>query len=76
MIKISHESIKIPLQKFNGELPVTDMMIPTTSCTLEETVDLVCNLLDIPVYEEGRLDALHLLFETFIDYKRISRSRF
>ena len=37
--------------------------------------DLVCNLLDIPVYEEGRLDALHLLFETFIEYKRISRSR-
>ncbi|XP_057342215.1 intraflagellar transport protein 46 homolog [Microplitis mediator] len=41
----------------------------TLDCELPRVVDLVCNLLDIPVKPETRLESLHTLFTLFLEVR-------
>ena len=47
-----------------------DMKLPSSEldCDLEQYVDIVCALLDIPV-QQNRIHALHLLFTLFLEFK-------
>lgn len=45
------------------ELPTADMDIP-----LEQYVDLICSLLDIPVHK-SRIQSLHVLFTLYSEFK-------
>ncbi|XP_035704758.1 uncharacterized protein LOC118434738 [Folsomia candida] len=38
---------------------------PDISCSLENYVDIVCNMLDIPVYNENKVHSLHVLFSLY-----------
>ena len=40
-------------------------------CDTPSLVDLVCNFLDIPVYENARLEALHTLFTLFLEVRSL-----
>ena len=43
------------------------------SKTLEEAVDVACNILDIPVHKEqpnGRIESLHLMMSLYLEFKR------
>ena len=53
----------------------TSTAVPMVSSTLEESVDLTCSLLDIPIHKDGRIQALHLLFSTYVEYKKINRQK-
>lgn len=43
---------------------------PELSCSLREYVDIVCSILDIPVYKD-RIQSLHLLFSVFSAFKQM-----
>ncbi len=45
------------------DLPTADMEIP-----LEQYVDIVCTILDIPVHK-SRIQALHVLFTLYSEFK-------
>ena len=47
----------------NSKLPSAEL-----DCDLEQYVDMVCALLDIPV-QQNRIHALHLLFTLFLEFK-------
>lgn len=46
------------------QLPNADI-----NCTLKEYVSIVCGLCDIPIHKEKRIEALHVLFTLFIEFK-------
>jgi len=45
------------------ELPTTDMELP-----LEQYIDIICSILDIPVHK-SRVQALHVLFTLYSEFK-------
>lgn len=40
-------------------------------CSLPDLVDIVCSILDIPVFEEARLESLHTLFSVYLSVRNI-----
>ena len=52
------------------ETILKNMKLPSSEldCDLEQYVDIVCALLDIPV-QQNRIHALHLLFTLFLEFK-------
>lgn len=46
------------------QLPNADI-----NCTLKEYVSIVCGLCDIPIHKEKRIEALHVLFTLFVEFK-------
>ncbi|XP_059482061.1 intraflagellar transport protein 46 homolog isoform X2 [Neocloeon triangulifer] len=42
---------------------------PDLDCSLENYIDLICGILDIPVYE-SRVESLHVLFSVFLAVKQ------
>jgi len=49
----------------NLKLPTADL-----DCKLKEYVDIICSILDIPVYK-SRIQSLHLLFSVFSAFKQL-----
>lgn len=47
----------------NVELPSADL-----DCSLSQYVDIICNLLDIPVYK-NKVHSLHVLFTLYMEFK-------
>ncbi|CAD6244164.1 GSCOCG00013278001-RA-CDS [Cotesia congregata] len=47
----------------------------TLDCELPQLVDIVCNLLDIPVKPEIRLESLHTLFTLFLEVREFNKDR-
>ena len=45
-------------------------------CSVPEIVDIVCNLLDIPVDQNSRLEALHTLFTLFLEVREMNNRAF
>lgn len=45
-------------------------------CELSDLVDIVCNLLDIPVKHDTRLQSLHVLFTLFLEVRNIGDRNF
>ncbi|KAJ8664424.1 hypothetical protein QAD02_006086 [Eretmocerus hayati] len=49
----------------------TDRSDPDSDLSLGETVDLLCALLDVPVYGGNRIEALHIVFALFTEIQNI-----
>ena len=45
-------------------------------CELPRLVDVVCNLLDIPVEEDSRLEALHTLFTLYLEVRNVRAQKY
>ena len=50
--------------------------ISKLDCDIPHLVDLVCNLVDIPVQENARLESLHTLFTLFLEIRNLKDQRF
>jgi len=51
----------------NMKIPSADM-----NCSLQEYIDIVCSILDIPVYK-SRVQSLHLLFSVYSAFKQMQQ---
>lgn len=45
-------------------------------CELPNLVDIVCNLIDVPVQPDTRIESLHTLFTLFLEVRNISDRNF
>lgn len=45
----------------------SNIEVEKLGCTLSESIDLVCSLLDIPVYEGAQIESLHVLFTLYLE---------
>lgn len=46
------------------KLPSADM-----DCNLKKYIDTICSVLDIPVYQDNRVQSLHILFSLYMEFK-------
>lgn len=51
---------------------LSKLQIPSAglNCTLENYIDIVCNILDIPVYE-SRIESLHVFFSLYSSFREV-----
>ncbi|XP_012273562.1 intraflagellar transport protein 46 homolog [Orussus abietinus] len=56
---------------FELEQKLTDMNLDLSKldCDVSQLADIVCTLLDIPVHENKRLEALHVLFSLYLEVR-------
>ncbi|XP_043478629.1 intraflagellar transport protein 46 homolog [Leptopilina heterotoma] len=54
----------------------TPIDISKLDCDISTLVDLVCNLVDIPVYDDARLESLHTLFSLYLEVRNLKDQRF
>lgn len=54
----------------------TPIDISKLDCDITTLVDLVCNLVDIPVYDDARLESLHSLFSLYLEVRNLKDQRF
>lgn len=61
--------------EFEELLQSTSLPSADLECELKDYVDIVCGLLDIPVYSKNRLHSLHLLFSLYSEFKNSQHFR-
>ncbi|XP_076640926.1 intraflagellar transport 46 isoform X2 [Halictus rubicundus] len=54
----------------------TELDFTQLECDLPELVDMICNLLDIPVDEDSKLEALHTLFTLFLEVRNARAQKY
>ncbi|KAM3182644.1 hypothetical protein ACTXT7_011883 [Hymenolepis weldensis] len=50
-------------------LKTVDLPNASLNCSLKEYIDIVCGTMDIPVYNNNRIQSLHLLFSLYLEFK-------
>lgn len=58
------------------KLNETSIDISKLDCDIPTLVDLICNLIDIPIYKDARLESLHTLFSLFLEVRNLKEQRF
>ncbi|VDQ07696.1 unnamed protein product [Trichobilharzia regenti] len=58
------------------EESMRNLQIPSSQldCSLKDYVDIICAILDIPVYN-NRIHSLHLLFSLYLEFKNSQHFR-
>ncbi|XP_078035415.1 intraflagellar transport 46 [Augochlora pura] len=54
----------------------TELDFTQLDCDLPRLADIICNLLDIPVEEDSRLEALHTLFTLFLEVRNARAQKY
>ncbi|XP_076381565.1 intraflagellar transport 46 [Megalopta genalis] len=54
----------------------TELDFTQLDCDLSHLTDIICNLLDIPVEEDSRLEALHTLFTLFLEVRNARAQKY
>ncbi|XP_056156479.1 intraflagellar transport protein 46 homolog [Lampris incognitus] len=57
-------------QEFEELLARVDLPTADLDCDLKQYVDIICGLLDIPVYK-NRVQSLHVLFTLYLEFKNL-----
>ncbi len=57
-------------EEVESALRVTGLPTAAYDCDIKTYVDLVCSVLDIPVYKKSRIQSLHVLFTLFSAFKQ------
>ncbi|XP_043281528.1 intraflagellar transport protein 46 homolog isoform X2 [Venturia canescens] len=58
------------------KLTETRLDLAKLDCSLAELVDIVCNLFDIPVHGDSRIESLHTLFTLFLEVREMKGRKY
>ncbi|VUZ55799.1 unnamed protein product, partial [Hymenolepis diminuta] len=56
-------------EEFEKTLKTVNLPNASLNCSLKEYIDIVCGIMNIPVYNNNRIQSLHLLFSLYLEFK-------
>nr|CUU00476.1 hypothetical transcript [Hymenolepis microstoma] len=56
-------------EDFEKTLKTVELPNASLDCSLVDYIDIVCGIMDIPVYKNNRIQSLHLLFSLYLEFK-------